>query len=133
MSMIDSQVATALFDELRALPGYTYLATPYSKYPDGIEAAFEEACRVTAYLIRNGVRVFCPIAHTHPVAMHGKIDPLSHDIWIPADAPLMDGATSLVVCMMESWRESYGIGVEIESFKAAGKPIFYMPWEDQGE
>lgn len=128
-----TQPISELLAELRALPGYVYLASPYSKFPSGIEEAFQEVCKATAFLIRNGVRVFCPIAHTHPVAMYGGIDPLSHDIWIPADAPLMDGASALVVCMMESWETSYGIKVEIEAFQKAGKPIFYLLWEDCGE
>lgn len=113
---------------LRKRAGYYYLATPYSKYPDGIEAAFEEACRATAWLTQHGVGVFCPIAHTHPVAKFGNIDPLDHEVWLPADRPLMDGACGIIVCMMPSWRESYGIRHEIEVFETAGKPVEYMQW-----
>lgn len=131
--MTETQTLSDLLGEIRAIPGYTYLASPYSKYPGGIHEAFEEVCRATAFLIRNGVRVFCPIAHTHPVAVHGGIDPLDHDIWIPADKPLMDGASSMVVCMMDTWEQSHGIGIEVDIFKRAGKPIFYLPWEGEGE
>ena len=105
---------------------YWYLATPYSKYPSGIEAAFEMACRAVAPLIRAGVPVFSPIAHTHPVAMHGRIDPLDHSIWLPADAPMMQAAHGLIVYRAESWERSYGIGEEIKAFQAAGKPIHYL-------
>ena len=117
-----------MIEKLKAIPGYIYLATPYSKYPRGIDAAFEEACKVTAYLIQQGVRVFCPIAHTHPIAMHGGIDPLDHAIWIPADKPFMDGAAALLVCQMESWEKSYGINIEIKEFQAAGKNVYFMEW-----
>lgn len=105
---------------------YFYLATPYSKYHLGIEEAFQAACRETALLLRAGVPTFSPIAHTHPIAMHGDINPLDHEIWLPADRPLMDAAEGLIVCQMQGWDESYGIGVEIATFKEAGKPIFYM-------
>jgi hypothetical protein len=105
---------------------YWYLASPYSKYPEGINAAFEEICRQTALLIRNKIPVYSPIAHTHPVAIHGAIDPYAHDIWLPADEPLMNGAMGLIVCTMDTWRDSYGIGVEIKAFEAAGKPVVYM-------
>jgi hypothetical protein len=105
---------------------FWYLATPYSKYAAGIEQAFIDACRETALLIRAGVPTFSPIAHTHPIAMHGDIDPLAHEIWLPADRPMMDAASGLIVCQMEGWEASYGIGVEIETFKAAGKPVVYM-------
>jgi hypothetical protein len=35
-------------------------------------------------------------------------------------------ARGLIVCEMESWETSYGIGVEIAAFKKAGKPIVHM-------
>lgn len=123
------QQISDLLGEIRSQPGYVYVATPYSKYPCGIVAAFEEACRATAWLVQQGCKVFCPIAHTHPVAMHGGIDPLDHAIWIPADKPLMDGASALVVVQMPGWETSYGITIEVEEFTKRGKPIFYLPWE----
>ena len=109
-----------------ALVSFYYLATPYSKYPGGIEEAFKVACRAAADLIRAGVRVYSPIAHTHPVAIHGDIDPYAHDVWLPADEPFMRSACGLIVLRAESWEQSYGIKVEIEEFKKDGKPIFYM-------
>lgn len=105
---------------------FWYLATPYSKFPGGLDEAFKVACKAAADLIRAGVRVYSPIAHTHPVAIHGGIDPYDHGIWLPADKPFMDLARGLVVLKAESWEKSYGISVEIEEFKKAGKPIVYM-------
>lgn len=105
---------------------YFYLASPYSKYPDGIHAAFEDICKQAALLIRHNIPVYSPIAHTHPVAIHGGIDPYAHDIWLPADEPLMRMARGLIVCKMATWESSYGIGVEIKQFEADGKPIYYM-------
>jgi len=109
---------------------FWYLATPYSKYPGGLDAAFEEAAKTTAKLIRLGMRIYCPIAHTHPVARYGKIDPYDHAIWLPADKPFMDAAAGLIVVKMPSWEESYGISEEIKAFKAAGKPVMFMEWDD---
>lgn len=105
---------------------FWYLATPYSKYPAGIEEAFRLACRATADLIRAGIRVYSPIAHTHPVAIHGGIDPYDHKIWLPADEPFMAAAGGLIVLKAESWEQSYGIGEEIKAFARVGKPIIYM-------
>lgn len=109
-------------------PGYWYLATPYSCYRAGITEAFEEACRVSACLIRSGVRVFCPIAMTHPIAIHGGIDPLDHTTWMPQDRPLMDSATGLIVCEMPNWESSKGIREEVNIFHAADKPIMGLAW-----
>jgi hypothetical protein len=107
---------------------YWYLASPYSKYPDGLEAAFRDVCRATAHLITNSVKVYSPIAHTHPVAIHGDVDPLDHSIWLPADEPMMRAAHGLIVCKMETWEISYGIGVEIRLFQDMGRPIVYMDY-----
>lgn len=111
---------------LKDIPGYWYLASPYSKYSSGIEVAFVDICKIAAELTKQGVPVFSPIAHTHPIAIHGQINPLDHTIWLPADEPLMDGACGIIVAMMDGWQDSYGVGVEIARFNAAGKPIYYL-------
>lgn len=107
----------------KAITGYWYVATPYTLFDGGIELAFEAACRVTAALIRLGVPVFSPIAHSHPIAVHGGIDPRDHNIWLPADAPLMAAAHGLIVAALPRWQESRGVAHEIAAFEAAGKPV----------
>lgn len=111
----------------RAVP-FLYLATPYSKYPDGLEAAFIEASACAGWLIREGVRVYSPIAHTHPIAIHSEQDPLDHAIWLPADEPFMRTAGALAVAMMPTWQQSKGIAHEIDLFERLGKPVMYLEW-----
>lgn len=113
---------------MRAVDGFLYLATPYSRFPGGIEDAFECACRCAAWLIRQGLSVYCPIAHTHPVAIHGGLDPLDHEIWMPADLPMMRAATGLVVAMMPSWEQSVGVKAEISQFQEDDKPVWWLKW-----
>lgn len=108
--------------------GFFYLATPYSRYKDGLAAAWVEACRAAAQVLKSGRAVYCPIAHTHPIADFGNIDKLDHSIWLPADEPMMRAATGLIVVKMPGWEESYGISKEIELFTSLGKPIEYMDW-----
>lgn len=105
---------------------YWYLASPYSKYPGGLEEAFAIVCRNAALLVQNKVPVFCPIAHTHPLAVHGQLDPYDHDIWLPADEPMMHSAKGLIILAMDGWRASKGVRVEREFFQAAGKPEIFM-------
>ena len=105
---------------------FVYLATPYSKYRDGLEGAFRMACRQAAVLIRAGIHCYSPIAHTHPISQHGGIDPYDHSIWLPADRPFMEAAFALVVVMADGWEQSFGIDAEIKAFYVAGKPVFYM-------
>lgn len=106
-----------------------YLATPYSKYPadlGGIEGAFKDASRVAGKLMTKGVKVYSPIAHTHPLAIYGEVDPYSHDIWLPFDQTMMDLADACAVAMMPTWDKSRGIAHEIEVFENVGKPVIYL-------
>lgn len=105
---------------------FWYLGSPYSKYPHGLEAAHTEACKATALLISAGVPVYSPIAHTHPIALHGELDPIDHGIWMPIDEPMMKSAHGLIVLMLAWWDQSRGLKEEIEYFTEAKKPVVYM-------
>ena len=106
---------------------FFYLATPYSKYPGGLTLAFDMACRAQGRCVKAGIPTFCPIVHTHPVAMIASIDPLSHAIWLAADRPFMEAARGLIVLQATGWDESVGIAHETEHFERVGKPIIYWP------
>ena len=112
--------------------GFWYLATPYSKYALGREAAYQEACKQTALLVKAKVPVFCPIAHTHGPGETGIVEN-DLETWLVADRPFMDAAKGLIICGMDGWSVSAGIAAEIDVFQAACKPIIYMspgivPW-----
>lgn len=107
--------------------GYWYLATPYSRYPDGHEAAFSVAVANTAELIKNGVTVFCPIAHTHPIVAHPNNDLKScWDTWKRFDMIMIKKSVGLIVCKLKSWEDSVGVKEEIEYARSINKPIVYM-------
>lgn len=103
-----------------------YLATVYTSYPQGIDLAFADACVIGGRMLRAGITFFSPIAHTHPIAIYGNINPLDHEIWIPFDEPMMEVASALVVACMPNWKKSYGIGQEIAHFRKEGKPVWFM-------
>lgn len=103
-----------------------YMATPYTKYKDGIECAFKDASALAARLLVRGVKVYSPIAHTHPLAVYGGLDPLDHKIWLPFDEAMMRACAALVVAQMDGWRESYGVLHEIKFFAEQRKPVFYL-------
>lgn len=105
---------------------YWYLATPYTRYHAGIHMAFVDSARVAGDLIAVGVPIFSPIAHTHPIACYADLDPKDHNIWLPADAALMNKAYGLLIVVLDGWDESKGVKHEIEAFQAAGKPIFLI-------
>jgi hypothetical protein len=103
-----------------------YVATPYSKYFPGIHMAFLDACVVTARLIKIGFKVYSPIAHTHPIAVHGNLDPLDHAMWIAFDETMMDRCDGLLVVTLHGWGESNGISQEIEFFRRIGRPMWFV-------
>lgn len=105
---------------------YWYLGSPYSRYPEGLDAAHKAVCENAALLIKAGVPVFSPIAHSHAIAMAGRMDPLDHSVWLPADQPMMDAAKGLIVLKLAGWSRSYGLAHEITAFADAKKPIIYM-------
>lgn len=104
-----------------------YLATPYTKYKDGdIDAAFRDAAKLAAQLLRAGIKVYSPIAHCHPLSVHGKIDPLDHSIWLPFNDTMLRASDVLIVAEMDGWDQSKGVGYEIEFFERTVKPIFHL-------
>lgn len=105
---------------------FWYLASPYTKYADGIEAAYRLACREQSRLILAGVPVFCPISHTHGAAIHGDIDPADHQVWLPADEPFIRAASGIIMLRMDGWAASYGMQFEKHRFQHARKPVVYM-------
>lgn len=105
---------------------FWYLASPYSKYPFGLNAAFEAVCQARGLLVKAKIPCFSPIIHCHPVAMICNIDPLDYKIWLLSEEPILRAAKGLIVLKLESWEISYGIGVEMGVFRSEKKPIVYM-------
>jgi hypothetical protein len=101
-----------------------YLASPYSKYPAGIDKAFEDISALAGALLVKGYKVYSPIAHTHPIAMYAKLDAYDHTIWLPFDQAIMQACDAMIIAKMETWDKSFGIGEEIKFFRAADKPIY---------
>lgn len=105
-----------------------YLATPYTDFDQGHEQAFIAACRAAAVLMKQGMFVYSPIAHSHPIAVHGGLDPIDHKFWLNQDKAMLEDCVALLVVMMPGWRESRGIRAEIEYAEEMEKPICFLSW-----
>lgn len=103
-----------------------YLATPYTKFPYGLDYAAHDAAKIAAKLIADGENVFSPIVHSHLICHCAKLDPVNHDFWMRVDQAFMEKCDGLIVCMMTSWSRSKGMRKEIDYFKKAGKRIRYF-------
>jgi hypothetical protein len=113
-------------DKLRA-HSLVYLASPYTKYPAGFHMAAVDAACIAANLMREGVKIYSPIAHTHPLALYGNLDPLDHSIWLPFDETIMNLADACCVAAdMTGWETSFGVGHEISHFWKREKPVYRL-------
>jgi hypothetical protein len=107
------------------MTGFWYLATPYSRYPYGTEAAFRGAVDAAAICIRSGVMVFSPIAHSHPIAVSGQI--AGHfEQWAELDEAMIRASNGMIVVEMEGWKDSAGIKAEIDLCHCFGKAVYFM-------
>lgn len=103
-----------------------YLASPYS-HPDAAvrEARFHAVCRAAAFYLKRGICVFSPIAHSHPIAVAGRME-TGFTCWKMFDSLMMDRCDSMIVLMLDGWKESQGIAEEIAYMESAGKPVMYV-------
>jgi len=112
-----------------------YLASPYShEDADVREYRYVQACKAAAALIRQGGVVFCPIAHSHGIAVHGGIGG-EWDIWKEMDEhflklcnlmSLVGVCSSLVILTLEGYDRSEGIKAEVKIAQRYHIPIEYM-------
>ena len=126
-----------------------YLASPYSHDLEYMmEERFRAVARVAGKLALQGVFTFCPIAHTHPIAIEmGKGPSISfdgedlpsqtdHEFWMIWDKLIVPKCDGLIVCMLPGWDKSRGIATEVPLFRKAEKPVQHLdprPYFDDGE
>ena len=103
-----------------------YLASPYTDYSDGLDAAYEAAGRANAMLALSGVHVFCPIVYGHALAQF--MPAMTHDWWLDWCRPHMDAAAGIIVLQLPGWEKSLGIFAEREVFRMQGKPEHFLGW-----
>ena len=104
-----------------------YLASPYSDPDPAVrQARFEAVCREAARLIEQGIVVFSPIAHSHPICIHGGLDPDDLGLWMGFDGWFLRAAGEVCVLMLAGWLESKGVAAEVRMAKALRKPVTYV-------
>jgi hypothetical protein len=107
-------------------PGLIYLASPYNHADEEVrERRFHEVCYFASVLMRGGVKLFCPIAHTHPIAEAGGL-PKGWDYWGEYDKLMLAACSGLWIAPIDGWQESVGVAGEVEIAKARGLPIRYV-------
>jgi len=104
-----------------------YLGSPYSHPNESIRhQRWIDACRAAAHLMRQGLFVFSPIAHSHPVEIHGFDSQQSGKFWMQQDLPWLAKADELCVLLLPGFLESAGLKQEIAFAGERGMPIWYL-------
>jgi hypothetical protein len=111
---------------LPEIDGYWYLATPYTKYPGGIDESHDMACRIAASVMQAGLSCFSPIAHCHTMAEIAGLEPLDAEFWVEAHMPMLMMSGGLLVAMMKGWQDSEGVAEEIQAAQDLGIQIVYL-------
>lgn len=108
------------------MPELVYLATPYFHADLAVRVArFDKACKIAGELMREGLHVFCPIAHTHPIATVCDL-PKGFGWWGTYDRNILSRCDRLLVVKMDGWEESVGVQAEIEIALELGLKVSYM-------
>jgi hypothetical protein len=123
----DGQVIKNIAD-LKDIPegDFFYLASPFTHYRDGPQAAAQAICRVASRLWLHDVPFFCPIAHCYALGLYGNVDMMAHEKWMRHDRPFMLAAYAMILVRLPGWDESVGIGQEEDYFSSAGKLRIYL-------
>ena len=103
-----------------------YLACPYSHHDPAVRLQrFEAANKAAAKLMSEGIMIFSPISHTHPIALAGCL-PLGWEFWRAYDRAFLGHSHKIIVLKLDGWRESVGIKGELEIATELGITIEFM-------
>lgn len=103
-----------------------YLATPYTRYPGGYDAAFDTASRIAARLYERGVLVFGPISHSHPISARLIEARPTYEHWLELDFWAIDNSAGVLVAQLPTWRDSVGVKKEIGRAQFDELPVLYL-------
>jgi len=103
-----------------------YLASPYSDPNQDVRAQrFKMACWAAGMLIRQGVVVFSPISHSHPIAL--EMDhPTDWETWRAQDLAILGRCDHLFILKLEGWQDSVGVKAEIAEAGVLEIPMTYI-------
>lgn len=111
--------------------GLWYLGSPYShEDPAMRERRFRAVARVAGKLYEEeGVKTYCPIAHTHPIEVEllaTGAEVRSYEFWLPWDFEFFPAMRGLIITRLPGWRQSKGLSQEIPKMLGEGKPCLHV-------
>lgn len=116
-------------DELRKFK-MVYLATPYTKHPEGLDYAYKIAAGQVGYFGGWGVNVYSPITHWHQATIFDPQGVLRHSTpqeWFDRNLPMMLLSDCMVIPNFKEVGDSEGIAKEADEFMTQNKPV--IDWD----
>lgn len=105
-----------------------YLACPYTHANhDVMVSRFNAVNAVAAKLMAQGMYIFSPISHTHPIAEVGGL-PRGWDYWEGYDRKILKFCDRIIVLKLDGWDISTGVQAEIKIGQEFGIPVEYMEY-----
>lgn len=103
-----------------------YLACPYSHADYCVKLArFDAVNLAAAKLMKQGMYVFSPISHSHPIGEAGSL-PGDWQFWEGYDRRIISHCDRLIVLKLPEWEKSTGVTAEIKIAIERGIPVNYM-------
>lgn len=92
---------------------FWYLASPYS-HPDAKvrELRYHTTMSATAWLLMQKKWVYSPIVHCHEMALAYAL-PTDAEFWKDYNLAVLSAAAGVYVLMMDGWKESRGVKMEL--------------------
>jgi nucleoside 2-deoxyribosyltransferase len=107
-----------------------YLASPYFSIDPAIrERRYHLACLAAGKMLAQGLKVYSPIVHNHPIASLVEL-PKDWAFWREVDLLMLSRCDCLCVLCLEGWDKSVGVRAELEFVSNLGRSIDYLQPED---
>ena len=105
-----------------------YLSTPYSHEDENVrEERYDLVTRAAAHImVMDGLNVFSPITHSHPLVQVTDLLPDSFEGWAAIDYQFLDWCDEVWVLLLPGWDKSRGVANEIKYAIEKKKPVVYI-------
>lgn len=118
-------IPTLGLDDLYIETGYWYLATPFTKFPGGKDAAMRATLEVLHRMTCHGIFVYSPIVHTYQMGIDYTM-PTDHVFWQTINENMIRAAHGVCVALLPTWEESAGVLHEMQYAMTLKRPLVYF-------
>ncbi len=110
-----------------------YLAAPYSHPdPEVRLSRLEGINQAASFLMRQGLHIYSPISHSHPIALAGGL-PTGWDFWEGYDTAVLSVCRAFAVLKLPGWEFSTGVAGETKIATRLQLPMYWSFAGDLGK